>query len=138
MCCGSLAAMQVVAMRVARPTSDLARIRRFYEGAVGLMVVWTFKDHDGFDGVIFGSPEAQWQLEIVSTPHRIAPRPTIEDALVLYFKDAVDSLQVAARLRAEDTAEVPADDPKLNPYWPRNGALTFIDPDGYRLIISPG
>jgi ribosomal protein S18 acetylase RimI-like enzyme len=24
-----------------------------------------------------------------------------------------------------------------NPYWPRKGARTFIDPDGYRLIVVP-
>ena len=135
--CGNLASMQVAAMRVARPTRDLSRIRRFYEVAVGLAVIWTFNDHDGFDGVIFGSPEARWQLEIVSTPHEIKPRPTIEDALVLYLADVSEISLVTQRLRAEETAEVSANDPELNPYWPRNGALTFVDPDGYRLIISP-
>lgn len=64
--------MQIAAMRVARPTDDLSRIRRFYEVVVGL------------------------------------------------------------------TPEVRGDDPDLNPYWPRSGAMTFVDPDGYRLIISPG
>ena len=130
--------MQVAAMRVARPTRDLSRIRRFYEVAVGLEVIWTFNDHDGFDGVVFGSPEAKWQLEIVGTPHEISPRPTIEDALVLFLADISEILLVTQRLRAEETAEVSANDPELNPYWPRNGALTFVDPDGYRLIISPG
>ena len=34
--------------------------------------------------------------------------------------------------------EVAADDPTLNPYWPRAGARCFVDPDGYRLIVVPG
>ena len=83
--------MQIAAMRVARPTDDLSRIRRFYEVVVGLTVSWTFDDHDGFDGVIFGSPEARWQLEIVSTPQRVTPRPAIEDAMVLYLSDLLSS-----------------------------------------------
>jgi len=130
--------MQIAAMRVARPTGDLSRIRRFYEVVVGLTVSWTFDDHDGFDGVIFGSPEARWQLEIVSTPQRVTPRPTIEDAMVLYLSDPSELVQVTTRLRAVETPEVHGDDPDQNPYWPRNGAMTFVDPDGFRLIISPG
>ena len=130
--------MQIAAMRVARPTNDLSRIRTFYEVVVGLTVSWTFEDHDGFDGVIFGSPEARWQLEIVTTPQRVTPRPTIEDALVLYLSDPSELVQVTTRLRADGTPEVRGDDPDQNPYWPRNGAMTFVDPDGYRLIISPG
>jgi len=130
--------MQIAAMRVARPTSDLSRLRTFYEVVVGLTVSWTFEDHDGFDGVIFGSPEARWQLEIVSTPQGVTPRPTIEDALVLYFVDPSELEQVTTRLRADGTREVRGDDPDQNPYWPRNGAMTFVDPDGYRLIIAPG
>lgn len=38
----------IVAMRCARPTTDLRRLRRFYEEAVGLSVLWTFVDHDGY------------------------------------------------------------------------------------------
>ena len=88
--------------------------------------------------MIFGSPEARWQLEIVSTPQRVTPRPTIEDAMVLYLSDPSELVQVTTRLRAVETPEVHGDDPDQNPYWPRNGAMTFVDPDGFRLIISPG
>jgi catechol 2,3-dioxygenase-like lactoylglutathione lyase family enzyme len=130
--------MHVAAIRLARPTNDLSRIRRFYENTVGFRVLWDFNDHDGFDGVVFGCREEQWQLELVSAPQQITPRPTVEDALVLYSTDANGLAEVVDRLRAEDTVEVSPDDTDLNPYWPRNGALTFVDPDGYRLILSPG
>jgi catechol 2,3-dioxygenase-like lactoylglutathione lyase family enzyme len=130
--------VHVAAIRLARPTNDLSRIRRFYENAVGFRVLRVFNDHDGFDGVVFGCPEEQWQLELVRAPQGITPRPTVEDALVLYSRDPTGLAQVAERLRAAGTVEVPPDDADLNPYWPRNGALTFVDPDGYRLILSPG
>jgi catechol 2,3-dioxygenase-like lactoylglutathione lyase family enzyme len=129
-------AMVIAAMRVARPTAQLDRVREFYETVVGLPVLWAFEDHDGFDGVIFGVPDERAQLELVTTPHATRPEPTAEDALVLYLAaDELDAL--VERLRTHATAEVAADDAELNPYWPNNGAVTFVDPDGYRLIISP-
>ncbi len=130
------------AVRVARPTTDLLRIRDFYEIGVGLGVLWEFVDHDGFDGVVFGlggpaSPEAV-QLELVRTPHGTVARPTAEDALVLYVATPRDVDEMSARLRSAGAMEVAADDVELNPYWPKTGSRTFIDPDGYRLIIALG
>ena len=123
-------------MRVARPTTDVARVRDFYEVGVGLPVLFTFEDHDGFDGVIFGVPDERAQLELVRSPHHIAATPTVEDVIVLYL--AADEHRVVVdRLRLRGTPEVPADDAELNPYWPNNGAVTFVDPDGYRLVIAP-
>lgn len=126
----------LVAMRVARPTADLDRIRAFYEHVVALRLLWSFADHDGFDGVIFGLPDERAQLEIVRSPHGDVPAPTNEDVLVLYLSDTSVADDLVARLRAAGTAEV-TDDPTLNPYWPRHGARTFRDPDGYRLVVAP-
>ena len=128
--------MVIAAMRVARPTNQLERVREFYETVVGLPVLWAFEDHDGFDGVIFGLPDERAQLELVTTPHATRPAPTAEDALVLYVV-AGELEALVERLRSRAIAEVAADDSELNPYWPNNGAVTFIDPDGYRLVISP-
>ena len=128
--------MAIVSMRVARPTTQLEHIREFYEIGVELPVLWTFQDHDGFDGVIFGVPDERAQLELVATPHRTEPGPTAEDVLVLYLAGE-DHAALVERLRARGTTEVPVDDPDLNPYWPANGAITFVDPDGFRLVISP-
>jgi catechol 2,3-dioxygenase-like lactoylglutathione lyase family enzyme len=126
----------LVAMRVARPTADLDRIRSFYEHVVGLPLLWSFVDHDGFDGAIFGLPDERAQLEIVRSPHGDVPAPTNEDVLVLYQSDTSAADDLVARLRRAGTVEV-SDDPTLNPYWPRHGARTFSDPDGYRLIVAP-
>ena len=125
------------AMRVARPTADLARARWFYEHVVGLGVLWTFEDHDGFDGVIFGVPDDHAQLELVAASGLVAPAPSVEDLLVLYVGDADEVLAVAGRIGAAGRPEVAHDDPELNPYWPRIGARVFVDPDGYRLVVAP-
>ena len=126
----------LVAMRVARPTADLDRIRSFYEHIVGLPLLWSFVDHDGFDGAIFGLPDERAQLEIVRSPHGDVPAPTHEDVLVLYQSDTSAADDLVARLRRAGAVEV-SNDPTLNPYWPRHGARTFSDPDGYRLIVAP-
>jgi catechol 2,3-dioxygenase-like lactoylglutathione lyase family enzyme len=131
-----LTTASLVAMRVARPTADLDRIRSFYEHVVGLPLLWSFVDHDGFDGAIFGLPDERAQLEIVRSPHGDVPAPTNEDVLVLYQSDTSAADDLVARLRRAGAVEV-SDDPTLNPYWPRHGARTFSDPDGYRLIVSP-
>jgi hypothetical protein len=47
----------IAAMRTARPTTDLPRIRQFYEQVVGLPLLCEFADHYGFDGAIFGVPD---------------------------------------------------------------------------------
>ena len=131
-----LTTASLVAMRVARPTADLDRIRTFYEHVVGLPLLWSFVDHDGFDGAIFGLPDERAQLEIVRSPHGDVPTPTNEDVLVLYQSDTSAADDLVARLRRAGAVEV-SNDPTLNPYWPRHGARTFSDPDGYRLIVAP-
>jgi catechol 2,3-dioxygenase-like lactoylglutathione lyase family enzyme len=128
--------IQLVAMRVARPTLDLDRIREFYEDVVGLALLWSFADHDGFDGAIFGLPDERAQLEIVRSPYGEVPAPTNEDVLVLYHRNPSAAEVLVARLRSAEATEI-TDDPTLNPYWPRNGARAFRDPDGYGLIVVP-
>jgi hypothetical protein len=124
-------------MRVARPTADLDRISTFYADVVGLPLLWCFVDHDGFDGVIFGVPDERAQLEVVRSPHRDIPTPTSEDALVLYHPAGDALTALIDRLRWAGTVEMTDNDPTLNPYWPREGARCFVDPDGYRLIVVP-
>lgn len=127
--------MNLKAIRVGRPTADLGRIRSFYEQVVGFPVLWSFTDHDGYDGVIFGLPTDAAQLELVRTPHGDVPAPTNEDALVVCSESESGRDRLVDRLRRAGTVEVDADDPTLNPYWPRAGGRTFVDPDGYRLIV---
>jgi ribosomal protein S18 acetylase RimI-like enzyme len=126
--------MSLDAMRVARPTSDLGRIRSFYEDVVGLRLLWSFTDHDGFDGAIFGLPDQTAQLELVRSPHGDVPAPSNEDALVLYGAGHA-GVELIDRLRRAGTVEIAADDPTLSPHWPRRGARSFVDPDGYRLVV---
>jgi catechol 2,3-dioxygenase-like lactoylglutathione lyase family enzyme len=121
-------AMQI---RVARPTRDLDAATSFYR-LLGLHVLTSFDDHDGYSGAIFGLPDASRQLELVSHEGTV-PSPTPEDQLVLYLGWAERVDETGARLCAVgfEPREAP------NPYWARNGAVCFVDPDGYWIVLSP-
>jgi catechol 2,3-dioxygenase-like lactoylglutathione lyase family enzyme len=121
-----------MAVRVARPTRNLDAAAAFYGDALGLPVLGSFDDHDGFSGVIFGLPDASRQLELVAAPDA-KPAPTAEDQLVLYLGSAARVASAARRLQA--AGHEPAISP--NPYWADAGAVCFVDPDGYWLVLSP-
>jgi catechol 2,3-dioxygenase-like lactoylglutathione lyase family enzyme len=118
-------------IRLARPTRDLDAAVAFYR-LLELPVIASFEDHDGYSGVVFGLPDRTRQLELVLHEGE-APAPTSEDQLVLYLGSADDVTRTAGRIRAAGIEPRRA----ANPYWERNGAACFVDPDGYWLILSP-
>jgi hypothetical protein len=121
-----------IQVRVARPARNFEAVSVFYGTTLGLPVIASFGDHDGHDGVIFGLPDASRQLEILQTDNAV-PAPSTEDQLILYFGSPERVEEVAARVRRDGHEPQPAS----NPYWEQNGAVCFVDPDGYWLILSP-
>ena len=119
-------------IRVARPTRDLAAAVSFYGDAAGFPMLASFDDHDGYSGVIFGLPDAARQLELVFRDG-VAPTPSPEDQLVVYLGSAELVAETAGRIRAAGFE--PRASP--NPYWARTGAVCFVDPDGYWLVLAP-
>ena len=119
-------------LRVARPTDDLAAVVAFYRDGLGLHVLYEFRDHDGFDGVMLGRKGTAYHLEFTrKAGHRVGRAPTADNLLVFYLPDepewraAVDRLERAGHLPVES----------FNPYWDRSGR-TFEDPDGYRVVLQ--
>ncbi|QDY75968.1 VOC family protein [Streptomyces qinzhouensis] len=124
----------VGAVRFARPTAAYDEVVAFYGDGLGLPVIAEWRDHDGYDGVVFGLPGAAVQLEITQhgAPPRI-PAPHPENQLVLYLDGAAARDAVAAGLKARGHRPVPA----ANPYWTRYGAVLFEDPDGWLVVLAP-
>jgi catechol 2,3-dioxygenase-like lactoylglutathione lyase family enzyme len=119
-------------LRVARPTNDLAALRRFYVEGVGLRELYAFANHDGFDGLIVGHSQAPYHLEFTrQAGYVVAPAPTAENLLVFYFPERAEWEVAVAQLRAQGYVPVPAH----NAYWDQEG-LTFEDPDGYRVVLQ--
>jgi catechol 2,3-dioxygenase-like lactoylglutathione lyase family enzyme len=121
-----------VAVRLARPSRDLAAAERFYADGLGLRVLFraTASTPDEHDLVMLGWPGATWHLELLGGPHlEVEPSPTDQDLLVLYLgapvdRALIDRLEIAGGRRVEQGS-----------YWDRWG-VTVADPDGYRLVLS--
>ncbi|WP_308014287.1 MULTISPECIES: VOC family protein [unclassified Rhodococcus (in: high G+C Gram-positive bacteria)] len=121
-------------MRVARPTGRLTEVVAFYRDAIGLPQVAHFADHAGYDGVILGMPDAGYQLEFTShVDEGPCPPPSDDNLLVLYF-DSRAALEVVNQ-RCRDTGSAPV--AASNPYWTLIDAVTFEDPDGWRVVLAP-
>lgn len=124
-----------IPIRIARPVADLARAERFWVDGVGLGVLWRTQDDELGPGdhrlVMVGWPGAAWHLELVDDPGSAGSSlPSEEDLLVIYLGSAIEP-SLEDRLTAAGGRRVTS----RNPYWDRWG-VTFVDPDGYRLVLS--
>jgi catechol 2,3-dioxygenase-like lactoylglutathione lyase family enzyme len=119
-------------LRVARPSDDLDALIRFYYKGLGLDVLYRFEDHDGFDGVMLGKPDALYHFEFTRAAGHLAGRaPTSDNLLVFYIPDSRAWEDQCSRMLAAGFAPVPS----FNPYWDKCGR-TFEDPDGYRIVFQ--
>lgn len=123
--------MQVVQVRVARPTDQLDKIKEFYVDGLGLEVVAHFENHQGYDGLMIGLPGKVYHLEF--TQHvdgSPCPAPTHDNLLVFYMPDAK---QIEVVVNSLDSLGYPVVEPE-NPYWVERGK-TIEDPDGWRIVL---
>jgi YycE-like C-terminal domain/YycE-like N-terminal domain len=103
-----------------------------YCRGLGLRVLGSFEDHDGFDGVMLGEDGAGYHFELTrSRTHPVAPAPTPEDLAVFYLPAPTQWSAACARMLAAGFRPVAT----TNPYWERAGR-TFEDPDGYRIVLQ--
>lgn len=126
--------LAVAQVRVARPTDKLADVERFYAKTLGLPVIGRFDDHDGYTGLMLGLPGTGYHLEFTThVDGSPCPAPTADNLLVLYLHDDARMAEAVQRLTAAGHEPVPAE----NPYWSKTGAVTFEDPDGWRVVLAP-
>jgi catechol 2,3-dioxygenase-like lactoylglutathione lyase family enzyme len=120
-------------VRIARPVRDIARSRDMYCRGLGLHVVASFEDHDGFDGVMLAAPRATRHFEFTRCrTHRVVPTPTPEDLVVIYVPHQIEWEALCASMLAAGFRAVV---PSFNPYWEVRGR-TFVDLDGYRVVLE--
>jgi catechol 2,3-dioxygenase-like lactoylglutathione lyase family enzyme len=119
-------------LRVARPTDRLDDVVQFYTQGLGLIELGSFKDHDGFDGVMLGVPGASYHLEFTrKRGHTVGGAPTQDHLLVFYLPDPEQWQAAVDRMLAAGYEPVAS----YNPYWDNSGR-TFEDPDGYRVVLQ--
>ena len=118
-------------LRVARPTSRLHEIAAMYRAGLGLDDLGGFEGHNGFDGVMLGTPGGTWHLEFTQqADHPASPAPSEENLLVFYFPGFQEWTSNCRQMTKAGFTEVASH----NPYWDQHGK-TFEDPDGYRVVL---
>jgi len=123
-------------IRIARPTSNLKAITRFYHEGLGMEILGTFQGHRGYDGVMLGMPDKSVHLEFTSQEGQNQsdlPTPTKEHLLVLYFNQSDVYQNAVSGLLQMGCIPVAAE----NPYW-TGKSETFEDPDGWRVVLFDG
>jgi catechol 2,3-dioxygenase-like lactoylglutathione lyase family enzyme len=125
--------LPVTQVRHARPTSALEPVLQFYRDCLGLEELYRFEDHGGYDGVMLGLPGTTYHLEFTQHAGIDGSAATTENLLVLYVGTPSALTPIVERFGAGGHHPVAAD----NPYWANHGAVTFEDPDGWRLVLVP-
>jgi catechol 2,3-dioxygenase-like lactoylglutathione lyase family enzyme len=120
------------AVRFSRSSAHYERTVAFYRDVLGLPLIGEFAESFGEDGTILGLPGLPTHLEIVRG-HDPAPVVDPLDQLVFYLSGTAAVAVATARLQA---AGVPRD-PAPHPYWSARGGVSFLDPDGRRVVFAP-
>lgn len=118
-------------VRIARPTSRLEEVVRFYVEGLGFERLGSFEGHDGYDGVMIGAPGEATHLEFTRRgDDGPFPPPSRDNLLVFYFDDPAE---VETRVAALAALGYEAVEPE-NPYWRADG-VTIPDPDGWHVVL---
>jgi catechol 2,3-dioxygenase-like lactoylglutathione lyase family enzyme len=125
--------LPVMQVRFARPTNALELAVPFYRDCLGLDELYRFDDHAGYDGVMLGLPGTTYHLEITQHADIDGTAATKENLLVLYLGSVSAVVPIVERFAAAGYYPVEAE----NPYWSTVGAVTFEDPDGWRVVLVP-
>ena len=70
--------------RFARHTNDLERIKSFYITVLGLELLGSFENHNGYDGIFLGKSNENWHLEFTKSNDVVSFNFEDEDILVFY------------------------------------------------------
>ncbi|WP_251551250.1 VOC family protein [Neobacillus muris] len=124
--------LPVVQFRVARPTNQLQKVLEFYRDGVGLKLVGHFENHNGYDGIMLGLPDASYHLEFTQYVDAVScPPPSEDNLLVFYIPDRDARDEILNRLLKMGYPEAAPE----NPYW-KTAGVTIEDPDGWRIVLQ--
>ncbi len=119
-------------LRVTRPTDNLNEITDMYVNGLGVRLLGSCEDHNGFDGSIIGHESHPYHLEFIH--HRgsvVGSTPTQDSLLIFYMPQHEIFTQCCERIDKTGFIVVPAD----NDYW-NLVSKTFEDLDGYRVVLQ--
>ncbi|SNR92571.1 VOC family protein [Flavobacterium sp. ov086] len=119
-------------LRVARHTNDLERIVDFYVNILSFELLGDFQNHNNYDGVFIGKSGLDWHFEFTKSHEDANHTFDQDDVIVLYPKSIIDYDVLVSNVIHGNIPILTAN----NPFWNENGVM-FMDPDGYRIVLSP-
>ena len=119
-------------LRVARHTNNLEIIENFYVNILGFEKLGGFQNHNNYDGSFIGKSDLDWHFEFTQSDVKANHTFDDDDIIVLYPDTIKKYNELLDNIIAHNISIITA----ANPYWNENGKM-FLDPDGYRIIISP-
>jgi catechol 2,3-dioxygenase-like lactoylglutathione lyase family enzyme len=119
-------------LRIARPTNNIPGLIKFYRDGLGFVIIGSFEDHQGFDGIMLGHASLSYHLEFTHhRDHLVGKAPAEENLLVFYLPDETEWQHAVERMIEQGYQPVKS----YNPYWDIRGK-TFEDSDGYRVVLQ--
>lgn len=123
--------MKPAKVRLAKPSANLQSVARFYIDGLGLDLIGSFVDHDGYDGLLVGKHGCAYEFEFTYAQHAHCQMVPSKDFLLVFYIEAREEAQEINNrmMRLGYRAVEP-----LNPYW-IGISKTYEDPDGWRVVI---
>lgn len=103
----------------------------FYTEVIGLRVLGQFENHDKYDGVFLGFPDADWEIEFTVSDEGPGHTSDEDDLVVFYFETQSEIDAIVKRGVQNGVLPVKA----KNPYWNAN-AMILPDPDGFLVALA--
>jgi catechol 2,3-dioxygenase-like lactoylglutathione lyase family enzyme len=119
-------------LRVARHTNNLEKIEAFYVNILGFERLGGFQNHNNYDGVFIGKSDLDWHFEFTESNDKANHHFDEDDIIVLYPNTILEYNNLLDSVSSNNISIITS----KNPYWNENGKM-LLDPDGYRIVISP-
>ncbi len=118
-------------LRIARHTNNIDKIEDFYVTILGFERLGGFQNHNNYDGVFIGKPKLDWHFEFTKSSEKANHHFDEDDILVLYPETILEYNRLINNILENNISIITS----KNPYWNENGKM-FLDPDGFRIIVS--
>lgn len=119
-------------LRFARHTNNLEKIENFYVNILGFERLGGFQNHNNYDGVFIGKSNLDWHFEFTESNDKANHHFDEDDVVVLYPATILEYNNLLNSILNNNISIIAS----KNLYWNQNGKMV-LDPDGFRIVISP-
>ncbi|MDQ3191062.1 MAG: VOC family protein [Bacteroidota bacterium] len=117
--------------RFARHSNNIYKLQKFYSEILGFETIGHFQDHKNYNGIFLGLPNSEWHLEFTESNEK-ANHTFDEDDILVFYPESQNEYDQYIKTIKENKIDIIE---SKNPFWKTNGIM-FLDPDGYRIVIS--